>query len=171
MHYVCVMGYSTEFSGELLFTTPMTGPMLAEIQKFLGEDCRDHPEWGQRNLTYIDLELNDDYTGLRWDGAEKTYDLEAKVQLIIDNMCKKFPEFGLEGSLTAQGDDMDDRWILKVEGNKVSKVDVVDTNVTEELMNFVKRFTEMSPYDIKAHIKEQQTEAQELVKKMENSNG
>jgi hypothetical protein len=49
------MGYSTSFSGELLFTKELKASELAELNKFLGEDCRDHPEWGISGLTYIDF--------------------------------------------------------------------------------------------------------------------
>lgn len=109
------MGYSTEFSGELTFTNDLTSKQLAKVKSFLGEDCREHPEWGKTGMTYIDLELLDDFSGLRWDGAEKTYELTEKINLIIDEMRKEYPDFGLEGSLLAQGEEIDDRWMLTIE--------------------------------------------------------
>ena len=112
------MGYSTEFTGELKFTTELTGKQLAKVKSFLGGDSREHPEWGGADLTYIDLELNDDFTGLKWDGAEKTYDLEKKVNLLIKNVKKDYPEFGLTGQLLAQGEDVSDRWVLAMDNGK-----------------------------------------------------
>lgn len=112
------MGYTTEFTGELKFTTELTGKQLAKVKSFLGEDCREHPEWGDTGLSYIDLELNDDFTGLKWDGAEKTYDLEKKVNLLIKNVRKDYSEFGLTGQLLAQGEEVTDRWVLLMDNGK-----------------------------------------------------
>lgn len=111
------MGYNTEFQGGLKIKGSITPELLDKIDSFLGEDCRNHPEWGGNDLTWIDLERCEDT--LYWDGGEKTYDLPEKIQLIMDNMRKDFPDFGLEGKMVAQGEDFDDRWILKAEGDKV----------------------------------------------------
>lgn len=111
------MGYSTSFTGELTFVKELKASELAELNKFLGEDCRDHPEWDATNLTYIDLELNKDFTGLKWNGAEKTYDLVEKVNLVIDQMKKVCPNFGLEGELLAQGEEVGDVWRLVTQNN------------------------------------------------------
>jgi hypothetical protein len=55
------MGYSTDFKGELKFTNDPTVKQLGKLQEFLGQDCREHPEWGATHMTYIDLELLDDF--------------------------------------------------------------------------------------------------------------
>lgn len=110
------MGYSTSFDGELKFTKELTASQLAKVKTFLGEDCRDHDEWeGAAGMTYIDLELTDDFSGLKWDGGEKTYQLTEKVNLVIREMQKVYPDFGLEGSLIAKGESRDDRWVLLIE--------------------------------------------------------
>lgn len=109
------MGYSTDFTGELKFTKELKATELAKLKTFMGEDCREHPEWNATNMTYIDLEISDDFSGLKWDGSEKTYDLVEKVNLIISEMKKDFPDFGLEGSLFAQGEDSTDRWVLLID--------------------------------------------------------
>lgn len=110
------MGYSTNFKGELKFTKELTASQLAAVKAFLGEDCRDHPEWGAKDLYYVDLELTDDFSGLKWSGAEKTYGLEKIVNVVVTEMRKKWPDFGLAGQLNAQGEDQTDRWTL-VMGN------------------------------------------------------
>lgn len=115
------MGYTTEFKGALRFTEELTASQLAEVSKFLGEDCRIHPEWevGLSNvggdLYYIDLELTEDFSGLRWNGIEKTYSLDKLVNVVIVNMRKLYPSFGLEGFMTAQGDEAGDRWTLVIQ--------------------------------------------------------
>lgn len=124
------MGYSTDFTGELKFTKELTASQLAKVKSFLGQDCRQHPEWGNTELTYIDLEFTVDFTGLIWDGSEKTYDLTEKVNLIIENVCKDFPDFGLKGELLAQGENFDDRWALSVENNIASERRIIITGKT-----------------------------------------
>lgn len=62
------MGYSTEFKGELKFTTELTASQLAEVKKFLSEDCRSHSEWEiykiRRESDKSEWKLKDEvYTG------------------------------------------------------------------------------------------------------------
>lgn len=118
------MGYSTYFDGTLLFTETLTAPQIVQLQKMCGEDCRQHPEWrypeeDTSQLTWIDLQLNDDYTGLIWnEDAENTQDLPKKINLILDVMRRTWPTFGLRGKLRAQGEEPEDRWniIINNEG-------------------------------------------------------
>tara|TARA_Y100000310_G_C20685685_1_gene818792 strand:+ start:799 stop:1224 length:426 start_codon:yes stop_codon:yes gene_type:complete len=114
------MGYSTDFNGILYFTKGLNRNEKNELEKFLGADCREHPEWKSPNLTFIDLEFSYDESGLEWDGSEKTYDLAEKINLIVKEMKKKFPDFGLVGEMIVQGQEMDDRWLLKIE-NGIAK--------------------------------------------------
>jgi len=120
------MGYSTEFKGEIKFNQELTASQLAEVRKFLGEDCRDHPEWGAEDLYHVDLEFNDDFSGLRWDGAEKTYNMVGLVNMIVSNMRSAVSgEFGFVGEMVAQGEDYDDRWTLVCSENGwAARVDV-----------------------------------------------
>lgn len=119
------MGYNTEFKGEILFNQELTNKQLAEVKKFLGEDCRDHPEWKatkyvckgvldtyDMELTYVDLEFNDDFTGLRWNGAEKTYFMENLLEMLITNMREVIPDFGFTGVMNAQGEELEDRYTI-----------------------------------------------------------
>jgi hypothetical protein len=100
--------------GELRFTNELKASELAHLKKFLGEDCRDHPEWEAKDLYYIDLEFTEDFGGLKHSGAEKTYDLDKLVNVVIRRMRIEFPDFGLSGSLEAQGERFDDRWTLYI---------------------------------------------------------
>lgn len=107
------MGYSTDFVGELKFKKELLASQLAKIKSMLGEDCRDHPEWnGSDGLYSINLELLEDFDGIKWNGWEKTHGMVEVVNLIISEMKKNDPEFGLIGEFNAQGEDMHDIWKL-----------------------------------------------------------
>ena len=106
------MGYTTTFKGQLTFKPELTARQLAKVKSFLGQDARKHPEWNAPNLYYIDLEFTDDFSGIQWNDAEKTYDMTEIVNLIIREMRKDYPEFTLEGKFLAQGEDIEDRWEL-----------------------------------------------------------
>jgi hypothetical protein len=107
------MGYHIEFIGVLHFTTKLTAPQRAAIQQILGEDCRNHPEW-ETDLTRIDFILLVDGTGIYWDGSECTTDMPQKVNIVIREMQKQYPDFGLYGAITAQGSDVGDIWELYI---------------------------------------------------------
>jgi hypothetical protein len=103
------MGYSTKFKGKLLFGRAITSDELLELQSFLGENVP--------GVGYIDLRVTKNMDGLEWDGSEKTYDLPDKVNFLIAKMRNKHPDFGLSGSLLAQGEEVGDVWKLVVEDN------------------------------------------------------
>ena len=114
------MGYDTTFKGELKFAKELTASQLAKVSSFLGEDCREHPEWEvdpKLELDYIDLEFLDDFSGLRWNGAEKTYQLDHKINLIIREMRRTIPDFRLTGELFAFGNEPGNFWVLDFDEN------------------------------------------------------
>ena len=108
------MGYSTQFKGQLTFTQPLTPDQRAALASMFDEDCRDHLEWEAAQLGYIDLQFTPDGSGIEWNGAEKTYHLDQLVNVVLTQMRKSWPAFGLLGTLIAQGEDLDDRWALTI---------------------------------------------------------
>lgn len=115
------MGYNTIFKGELKFKTELSAKALGKLNAMMGEDFRDHPEWNYSGLSYIDLVLTKDFSGLRWnDATEKTYDLEKIVSAMVEIMRRDFPDFALTGSLQAQGEDAEDRWDLVMDENWIT---------------------------------------------------
>lgn len=108
------MGYTTQFEGKLRFAVPPSVEQLAALNALLGEDAREHPEWEADRLSYIDLDLTNDFSGLKWSGAEKSCDMDKQVNVVITQMRKRWPEFGLTGALAAQGEDVTDRWALEI---------------------------------------------------------
>ena len=93
------MGYTTQFKGELKFGRDFSGSELSKLKSMLGEDCQDHPEWKTNDLYRVDLELLDDFSGLKHDESEKTYSLEKIVNVVIKEMRKTVPDFSLVGKL------------------------------------------------------------------------
>lgn len=124
------MGYSTQFSGKLTFTNQLTGAQLYKLSQYLGQDCREHPEWGAPHLTYIDLKITNEVDGLEWDGSEKTYNLPEIVNLLTTEMRKQFPDFALDGYLLAQGEEIEDRWMLKMQNGEAVSVKISDNGPT-----------------------------------------
>lgn len=110
------MGYTTRFSGTLSFTKEVTVRQLVKLKSFFGEDCREHPEWSPDKYTaYIDLRITEDLEGIEWDDeTEKNSGMVDAVNIIIREMRKEWPDFGLTGSFIAQGEDLDDRWALVI---------------------------------------------------------
>jgi hypothetical protein len=117
------MGYSTTFTGELKFKTEPTAKQLAHLKTFLSKDRReigfennaDVYESDDEYWYHIDLELLDDFSGLKWNGAEKTYGLHHIVNFLTRQMRKKWKDFELTGQLSAQGEEAEDRWVLVME--------------------------------------------------------
>jgi hypothetical protein len=113
------MGYSTEFQGRLEFTRELKASELALLGSMMGEDCRDHPEWGEGlpgfgSLNFVHFRICRDFGGIEWDGSEKAYGTMEIVNLITHLMRKQFPDFQLKGIIHAQGEDFDDRWELRI---------------------------------------------------------
>src|ERR1035437_3372149 len=119
------MGYTTSFKGVLKFSYELSATQLAAVKAMCGEDCRDYPDWNTKDLYYIDLVLTDDFMGLVWSGAEKTCDMDKLVNVVITQMRKKWPDFGLTGQLQARGEDADDKWNLLIRNGLAVKVKVV----------------------------------------------
>jgi hypothetical protein len=116
------MGYRTEFKGELKFKDEPTREQLAFIAEMCGEDCRKHPEWkALDDVTYMDIELLPDFSGIRWNGAEKTYSMDKVVEVMVMELRKRWPEFELTGRLFAQGEEADDRWELVIDEDGMPK--------------------------------------------------
>lgn len=109
------MGYSTIFKGSLKFASELTASQLAHLSKILGADVRDHPEWKIKDEFYhINLELDEDFAGISWDGSEKTYEMVNQVNAILKWVRRIKPDFSLIGEMVAQGENLMDRWKLVI---------------------------------------------------------
>ena len=112
------MGYSSDMSGELLFTAELTAPQLATLQSLL--NCE---------VPWPNLRLNENFNGLVPDQQEaKNYSTKEAIISIIEEMRLQWPSFGLRGRLDFLGED-GDRWsifvdpedgVMEFEGDKVA---------------------------------------------------
>lgn len=127
------MGYTTDFKGTLKFRNQVTGEQLAYLNSFIGKDRRDIGLGGEevyQNGKYgsywyhIDYEISGDFSGIHHNGCEKSYDMEHIANFIIDKMRDRYPEFGLSGEILAQGEDIEDRWFLRIVEDRAVRVDI-----------------------------------------------
>ena len=110
------MWYTTNFEWKLTFVGDVTAKQLAKLKTYLWEDMRDHSDWVNNfNGTYIDYCLLEDFSGIEWNGSEKSYDMVDKLNFVLDEMRKEYPEFSLEWQLNAQWEEIGDRWVLVME--------------------------------------------------------
>jgi hypothetical protein len=128
------MGYSTNFEGELKFKNELTIKGLSFLSKFLGQDRRDIGFENDNDVYvsedeywyHIDLELLKDFSGLKWNGAEKTYGLPEMINFITKQMKDNgFSNFELTGELNAQGEDIGDVWKVVLKDGKASKKEMI----------------------------------------------
>ena len=81
-----------------------------------------HPPSTQPGL-WCQWVLTEDGWELEWDGGEKFYCYVEWLQYLIENF---FSRWGIEinGTVKWQGEDMDDRGRIKVEGNKITTTEL-----------------------------------------------
>lgn len=115
------MGYTTTFTGSLQFAAEPTAKQLAKLKTMLGIDTRELPNPPPK-LDYIDFELCDDFSGIKWNGAEKPYHTVEQVNWLLDEMQKEWPDFRFVGCMAAQGEDCDDRWKLTIIDGRAVRV-------------------------------------------------
>lgn len=110
-----------------------TKPLTAEEELYLCTICDDidlqnsgdHDDWIKPKgyNGYIQLVIAKDKSGIKWDGGEKFYDAVDAVNTVIMTMQTKFPDFGLTGTLRAQGEEIGDVWDLTiVNGKAIEKI-------------------------------------------------
>lgn len=136
------MGYTTKFEGKLEFAVEPTVAVIRKLKSISDEDCRDHPEWGAEDLTYVDFKVNEAMDGIVHNGAEKTYHAEELVNLVIRLMRQDFPDFGLKGELIAQGEEHDDRWRLVIgDDGWATRVDAPHAGLRVRCPHYDEEFT------------------------------
>lgn len=131
------MSYYLEYEGAFLFNMELKASDLSFINSFLKEDIRNHPEWGAEShflldkdsaysllssgpnykFKYFNLKFTDNFDGLEWDGTENAYALESQINFIIEQMRKKYPNFGVTGEMHYHCDDFDEESYLVVGGD------------------------------------------------------
>lgn len=111
------MGYSTDFEGTIKIEPPLAAKDLKKIQKFL-----DDPTFPEGFYTrHCDFEITEDCDGIRWNGSEKSYDMDNILPLLIQKFFKPMG-YKLNGVMLAQGESMEDRWRLVAKDNVVQRL-------------------------------------------------
>jgi hypothetical protein len=119
------MGYETKYRGCFKFTNELKASELAYLGSFFGEDCRDHPEWGvMLENYYVDLRFTKDYLGIEWNGSEKTYDMPEQINFIIDRIRERNINTELEGKMSAQGEEIDDRYDIIIQEGRAIRIEL-----------------------------------------------
>ena len=114
------MGYNTNFEGYLLFNRKLT---LEEIEVVLEVlESEDYIRSGTfPYISRLDLMMDREYTGIQWDGMEKTKYLPEKINHFIKVIKGQIADFSLTGTMLAQGEDLNDRWAIIMDKNGVAR--------------------------------------------------
>jgi hypothetical protein len=125
------MGYTTTFEGKMTLAPALTAAQTQEIEDFC--EARHGGNLDVYN-GYPTFWCNWQTNGkkLYWSGAEKSYDMEKWLQILIDRFFKPWG-VKVTGKMLAQGENPNDRWTMEVgEDQKVvvKRFTAVDMGVT-----------------------------------------
>lgn len=125
------MGYSTDFEGELKFTREITVSELRAIKEILDQDDAEklaassgYQRTKDDRFSYLNLELTDDFTGIKWDGGEKTYYMVTSLNVVMHAIKQQIPDLALTGSMFAQGEEIGDVWGIEIKDGQAVQVEV-----------------------------------------------
>jgi hypothetical protein len=125
------MGYNTDFEGELKFTRELTIDELRTVAEILQEDDAEKlaaatgysPQAGD-GYSWINLVLTPDFTGIKWNGGEKTYYMETSLNIVLHAIRQGIPDLSLSGSFLAQGEDIGDLYGIEIKDGRAVLVEV-----------------------------------------------
>ena len=111
------MGYNVNYRGALYFKDS-----LNELDKFLGEDVRDHPDWKipeGAECYFIDWEKQ--ANALVHNTAEKSYDGANQLRIILDNtkevelsgVIRYTDDYGGVGVINCIGREVEEKVLVK----------------------------------------------------------
>jgi len=119
------VGYNTNWDGYFVIEPKLSQEHYDHIEKFCNTRHEDkNGKMLYRNYgistVHCDLQLHSISTAtiLRWNGSEKTYNLEKWVEYLIKNFFKP-NGYKLNGEMTWQGEGPDDRGKVVVKDNKL----------------------------------------------------
>ena len=112
------MGYNTSFADQINIVPPLSAEKVAFLVKFSQErhDSVEFPGW---NCQWVPTE---DGTAIVWDEGEKFYQSPEWMDYLIKNHLQGYV---LNGTISAQGEEPDDMWLLHVKDNRVSIEELV----------------------------------------------
>ena len=105
-----------DYKGKLKVSPELKASDIAYLNKFLGEDIRDHrDEWPHTDkydelvdaTNFMDVEFDSSFCYLQVsEDTEKQRDIVETMNYIISVMRERIPNFKLSGKMTEQGDDV-----------------------------------------------------------------
>jgi hypothetical protein len=119
------MGYTTDFDGEFTITPPLASEHRAYLEAFddNGSEVVDRRD-RDPSVPHSECHwkpLDPDGTALGWDGVEKFTEYRGWLAYLIEHLLEPWG-YRLDGTVTWQGEDDDDRGLITVEGNRVTVV-------------------------------------------------
>jgi hypothetical protein len=125
------MGYSTSFEGVIKFSRDLTAAELREINEILEiDDVAEHAKsigfiaTKEDMFSWLALRLAKDFTGLEWDGSEKTYGMITALNVIMQVIKRKIQDLSFSGRMTAQGEEVGDIWGIEVSDGKAVRTEL-----------------------------------------------
>lgn len=109
------MGYTTEFSGSLQLSRPLSRYEHSEL-----EDLSRSRHSDPMPSVWCDWEPTQDGCAIHWNGKEKFYCYEEWLQLIIDDFLSEWG-ITLSGTVRYRGERFDDIGTITVDGDQVQK--------------------------------------------------
>lgn len=108
------MGYTTDFVGAFDITPPLTPEQVQELKTFSSTRHEDPNYPG----IWCDWEPNDLGTELQWNESEKFYDYIEWLEFLIQDYFEPWDR-QLNGTVTWQGEEPDDRGRIIIENNTI----------------------------------------------------
>ena len=122
------MGYTTEFSGKLTITPPLSEELTEAINQF-GEERHGGSLDPHPGCPGFWCDWKTDGEKLFWNGAEKSYHMDKWLEWLIRIFLVPAGHT-VNGRLLAQGEEVGDVWILQAKDNMVSRLGI-GVNITE----------------------------------------
>lgn len=115
------MGYTTDFDGRINLSRELTDAEAKAIYDFSEERHGGNVGGFTTRVQgyWCNWAPTDDRLGIEWNGAEKFYDADEWMQLVLDEFITP-AGIVANGTIKAQGEDYNDRWLLVVTDNVVT---------------------------------------------------
>lgn len=119
------MGYTTEFSGKVTISPALSLEDYKYLEALSQNDQRDKGPWqvpgkAEAGHYFCQWSPSEDGTSLAWDGNEKFYHSAGWMRYIVEDYLAPMG-YVCNGEIEAQGEDMSDRWLLRVQDNVARK--------------------------------------------------
>lgn len=112
------MGYSTTFDGQIDIVPPLSAKKVAFLENY----SQERHEGKEFPYLYCQWLATEDGTAIVWNDGEKFYESAQWMDYLIKNHLRGHV---LNGTISAQGDEPDDMWLLHVKDNQVSVEELV----------------------------------------------